>query len=238
MHLVRTIKRRLHRDIVADPCLHARVLNLYLCGEAYPHTVDDYFPVGSVACPELAAAMAAHFRDEDKHVALYTKAIRKLGQAVVDLPPQHVFNHVIRVHTAQPWRVDEGMPIDARHERVAHFLAHAHWLEKRIEHSLGMHVEACMHSSCEYAHKAVAAVLGDETRHVRYTRDAVFDLVPRQRALDILEHHRRAERRANLDFSSTQLRRLLREEPARWSAGGNALYGACSAAMKGLLYCA
>jgi hypothetical protein len=238
MHLVRTVKRRLHRDIVADPVLHARVLNLYLSGEAYPHTVDDYFPVDSVACPDLAAAMAEHFRDENKHVALYTKAIEKLGQAVVDLPPEHIFNHVIRSHTVQPWRVEDGLSRDALDDRIAQFLAHAHWLERRIEHSLGIHAEACLHSPCGYTHKAVAAVLNDETRHVRYTRDAVFDLVPRQRAQDILEHHRQAEHRANLDFSSRQLQRLLREESGRWSAGGRALYGSCAAALRGLLYLA
>ncbi len=237
-NIVRSIKQRLHREIVADPVLHARVINLYLCGEAYPHAVADYFPIASAANAELASKMTAHFRDEDKHVLLYTKVIEKLGCTVVDLPLQHVFNHVIRCHTKASWLVEKNSCPDQRDDRVANFLAHAHWLERRIEHSLGIHLEACEHSACDYTRKAVAAVMGDETRHVSYTREAVFDLVPRQRAIDILDHHRRAELRANLEFSSRQLRRLLSDEPNRWSLGGKALYGACAAALSGLLYCA
>lgn len=235
MHLIDSIKRRLHRDIVADPLLHARVLNLYLCGEAYPHAVDDYFPVAHVHCPELAAKMRAHLQDEDKHVALYAKAIGKLGAEVLDLDDSAIFNHVIRSHTAAPWRIEAGMDADSTRERVAHFLAHAHFLEKRVAHSLGMHLDACAHSPSEYPGKAVAAVLADENRHVDYTREAVFDLMPRQRATDILAHHQRAEYRANLDFSSTQLRRLLHQEAPHWPASRRSFYRACSYAMRGVL---
>ena len=236
--MITAIKKRLHRDIVADPILHARVLNLYLCGEAYPHAVDDYFPVQHVDCPELAALMRTHQQDEDKHIALYAKAIHKLGAEVIDLPDASIFNHVIRAHTPEPWRVDAGLDRDARLDRVANFMAHAHWLEKRVARSLEFHHEACAHAASEFPGKAVAAVLADETRHVSYTHDAIFDLVSRQRALDILESHRRAEHRANLDFSSSQLRRLLVEEGGRWPAAGRPLYRACSFVMRGVLACA
>ena len=93
------IKSRLHRDIVADPVLHGAILNLYLNGEAYPHRVDDYFPVGYVSEPELAAQMTRHAQEEDKHIALYRKAINRLGQEVVELPLSCIFNAVIRNHT-------------------------------------------------------------------------------------------------------------------------------------------
>jgi hypothetical protein len=233
--VIDAIKRRLHRDIVADPVLHARVLNLYLCGEAYPHAVDDYFPVEHVECPELAQMMRTHQQEEDKHIALYAKAIRKLGQPVVQLGDEAIFNAVIRSHTPSPWRVEPGMDRDATRDRVANFLAHAHFLEKRVAHSLGMHQDACAHSPSPYPGKAVAAVLADENRHVRYTHEAVFDLVPTQRAHDILATHRRAERRANFDFSSRTLRRLLREEAARWPFGRRPFFGACTWAMRGAL---
>jgi hypothetical protein len=233
--VIDAIKRRLHRDIVADPVLHARVLNLYLCGEAYPHAVDDYFPVEHVECPELANLMRTHQHEEDKHIALYAKAIRKLGQPVVQLGDEAIFNAVIRSHTPAPWRVEPGMDRDAKRDRVANFLAHAHFLEKRVAHSLGMHLEACAHSPSPYPGKAVSAVLADENRHVSYTFDAVFDLMPRQRALDIVASHRRAEKRANLDFSSRTLRRLLREENDRWPAGRRPFFSACTWAMRGAL---
>lgn len=238
MGIVASLKRQLHRDIVADPILHARVLNLYLCGEAYPHAVDDYFPVEHVDCPELAKLMRAHMRDEDKHIVLYTRAIHALGAEVISLPDTCIFNHVIRTHTAASWRVDAGLDRDARLDRVANFFAHAHWLEKRIARSLEFHLEACAHAATDFAGKAVAAVLADETRHVSYTREAIFDLVPRQRASDIIAAHRSAEHRANVDFSASQLRRLIVEERSRWPPSRRLLYGACSFIMRGVLNCA
>ena len=84
------------------------------------------------------------------------------------------------------------------------------FLEKRIARSLEFHHEACAQATTsDFPGKAVAAVLSDEIRHVSYTREAVFDLVARQRANDILERHRISEKRANLDFSASQLRRLI-----------------------------
>ena len=103
--IVDALKRRMHRDVVANPAVHAAVLNLYLNGERYPHKVDDYFPIAAAEDATLAQAMAAHAHDEDKHVALYAKAIEKLGHDVVELPDDDIFNHVIRVHTAEPWAI-------------------------------------------------------------------------------------------------------------------------------------
>ncbi len=238
MNPVTAIKRQLHRDIVADPLLHARVLNLYLCGEAYPHACDDYFPVDHVACPALAGMMRSHMQDEDKHIALYAKAINKLGAEVLELPDAALFNHVIRGHTPSPWRIEAGMDRDQRNDRIANFMAHAHFLEKRVARSLEFHLDACAHSPSPYPGKAVSAVLADEQRHVSYTLDAIFELVPRQCGSDILAEHARAEHKANLDFSSAQLRRLLREETERWPARRRPLYRGCSWLMRGVLACA
>jgi hypothetical protein len=182
--------------------------------------------------------MRDHLADEDKHVALYAKAIRKLGEEVVDLPEADIFNHVIRTHTPDPWRVEAAMPADRKRDRIANFLAHAHYLEKRIARSLDYHVEACARATNDYPLKAVAAVLSDEQRHMGYTREAVFDLVPRRRAVDILSAHRQAERRANLDFSARELRRLLVEDGERWPAGRKLPYQVCAFVMKGVLACA
>jgi len=235
---ITAIKKQLHRDIVRDPILHARVLNLYLCGEAYPHVVDDYFETDFVECDELRGKMATHFADEDKHVALYAAAIRKLGAEVIDLPPPSIFNHVIRGHTPHPWKVDPQADADGRRDRIANFLAHAHYLEKRVARSLEFHIDACAHAPTEYPSKAVGAVLADETRHVSYTREAVYELLPRQRANEVLASHQRAEKLANLEFSSTQLKRLLREEKERWPGSRRAFYRGCTVMMAGLLACA
>ena len=225
--IVDALKRRMHRDVVANPAVHAAVLNLYLNGERYPHKVDDYFPIAAAEDATLAQAMAAHAHDEDKHVALYAKAIEKLGHDVVELPDDDIFNHVIRVHTAEPWAIAEGMPADERKRRLAHFLAHAHWLEKRIARSLEYHLEACEQATSDYAGKAVAAVMRDEHRHVGYTREAVLELLPRGEALDVLAVHQRAEHFANLDFSRRQMRKLLALTPRVFPAASRAIYRAC-----------
>lgn len=226
------IKRRLHRDVTADPVLHALVLNLYLNGEQYPHVVDDYFPIHAVEDEGLASAMRAHVADEDKHVALYIKAIQKLEQPVLVLPLADVFNHVIRAHTPASFAMRESDSRDTRRRKLAHFLAHAHWLEKRIACSLNWHLDACVHAAHPFAGKAVAAVLGDETRHVDYTRQAVLHLLPQAEAQATLRLHQQAEARANIAFSGTQLSRLLQVHATRFPARRRWLYRASASLMK------
>ena len=225
MRIVPGIKRRLHRDIVADPVLHGRVLNLYLNGEQYPHRVADYFPMAAVEDVALERRMREHLREEDKHVALYTRAIRAIGQPVSELPLPDVYNTVILRHTPAP-RPDD------RRRALAGFLAHLHFLETRVAQSLEYHVEACAHAATAYPAKAVEVILRDERAHAAYTREALFALVPRRLAAEELATHRRAEASANREFSARELKRLLREEPHRFTHPSRALY-ACSAALLG-----
>jgi hypothetical protein len=232
--LVDRIKTRLHRDIVADPVLHGMVLNLYLNGEQYPHRVSDYFPFAAVEEPELERRMRAHMADEDKHIALYTRAIERLGQPVTVQPLDETFNGVIRNHTPASFTLEAGDSRDTCRCKLAHFFAHLHFLEKRVARSLEYHHAACAHSVSDYPGKVVGAVLGDEMRHVRYTREVVSEVVPARIATDILRVHAHAERRANLDFSAGQLGRLAREQAARFGARGW-IYGACASLLRGVL---
>lgn len=202
------IKRRLHRDICSDPVLHGLVLNLYLNGEEYPHRADDYFPVWAVDDAGLLSAMRSHMQDEDKHVALYRKAIQKIDQPIVELPVEEVYNSIIRGYTPQSFQVEKEDDADQRTFKLANFLAHLHFLEKRIARSLEFHLDACSSSPSDYSEKAVGIVFGDETHHVKYTREAVFHLLPTRSAEVVLNEHRRAEARANLDFSSQTLAML------------------------------
>ena len=231
MSAIDAVKRRLHREIVADPVLHGLVLNLYLNGEEYPHLVDDYFPIDVGREWGLDETMRNHLADEDKHVALYRKAIGKLGQPVLELPMADIFNEVIRGHTPASFAMEPHDDRDQRCLKLAHFFAHAHFLEKRVARSLEYHIEACAHGPSPYPEKAVGAVLHDEGRHVSYTREAVEDLLPRARANDVLALHARAEHSANLDFSARQLTKLLRDHSRRFSAAGRALFGACTFAL-------
>jgi len=228
MGLVAAIKRRLHRDIVADPVLHGRVLNLYLNGEEYPHRVEGYFPLAAVEDGALADTMRRHVREEDKHVALYRKAIARIGQPIRAMPTPEIYNSVIRRHTPADFTMGPRDGADARRLKLGHFLAHLHFLEARIARSLEIHLEACAHAPSAYPGKAVAAVLRDEYGHVAYTREAVHALLPRAAAGRVVALHRAAEARANREFSSTQLERLVREHRARFGPWSRALYLGCA----------
>lgn len=231
MPLLGRLKRRLHRDIVADPVLHGRVLNLYLNGEQYPQRVQDYFPLAGIEDVELEQRMRRHLREEDKHVALYTKAIRALDQPVVQLPIEDIYNTVILRHSPPP-PTDTATGKDNRRITLAHFLAHLHFLETRVAQSLDYHLDACAHAASPYPAKAVAVILADERGHAAYTRQAVFEIVPARVAKHVLATHRRAEARANREFSARELHRLVHDEANRFPATSRALYG-CSAVLLG-----
>jgi hypothetical protein len=218
------IKRRLHRDICSDPVLHGLVLNLYLNGEEFPHRTDDYFPVWAVPDKDLLSAMRSHMQDEDKHVALYRKAITKLGQPIVELPLVEIYNSIICRYTPHSFHIDKRDSADQRTFKLANFMAHLHFLEKRIARSLDFHLEGCSSSPGDYSEKAVKIVLGDETHHVEYTREAVFHLLPGPSAKTVLEEHRRAEARANLDFSSQQLTMLTSHYADRFPRARRRIY--------------
>ena len=228
---VTAIKMRLHREIVADPVLHGLVLNLYLNGEQYPHRAADYFPLAAVEDAALEARMRLHMREEDKHSAMYVKAIEVLGQPVHELPLPDIYNEVIRAHTPTSFAMEPEDDRDVRAFKLAHFLGHLHFLEKRIARSLEFHVEACAHSAAPFVPKAVAAVLKDEGAHVIYTHEAVGSLVPARVARLIFDEHRRAERLANLDFSARQLGRLVRDHGERFGAHTRYFYRACSGVL-------
>lgn len=235
MTVVDSIKLRLHRDIAADPVLHGLVLNLYLNGEQYPHRVQDYFPIYAAEAPELVALMRRHMAEEDKHIALYIRALEKLEQPVVELPMNDIYNEVIRAYTPVSFAIAAGDDADARRRKLAHFFAHLHYLEKRIARSLEYHVEACAFAASSYPEKVVALVLKDEWRHVDYTREVVTHLLPSRAAAEVLALHRRAEWRANLDFSAAQLGRLLRQHAARFPRVRGACYRGYASLLRGVL---
>jgi hypothetical protein len=235
MIIISSVKLRLHRDIVADPVLHGLVLNLYLNGEQYPHRVQDYFPMHVAEAVDLVGPMRRHIAEEDKHSALYIRAIEKLEQPVVELPMSDVYNEVIRAHTPVRFAIAADDDADLRRSKLAHFFAHLHYLEKRIARSLEYHVEACAQAATSYPEKIVGLVLKDEWRHVEYTSEAVAHLLPARAAAAIMAVHRRAERRANLDFSAGQLGRLLRNHAARFPRLRGAGYRGCATLLRGVL---
>ena len=235
MMIIDGIKARLHRDIVADPVLHGLVLNLYLNGEQYPHRVADYFPMAAVEDPQLEQTVRRHMADEDKHIALYTRAIEKIGQPVYVQPLENIFNSVILRHTPASFALGADENRDSSRLKLAHFFAHLHFLEKRVARSLEYHLDACAHAISDYPAKVIDAVLRDERGHVRYTRETVTDLLPARDADRVLKLHARAERSANLDFSANELGRLVREQAARFPRWRGRVYRACAAMLQGVL---
>lgn len=230
--VVDALKGLWHRDLAANPVTEGWVLNLYRAGEKHPQTVLDYFPADHAPAPELADALRRHEQDERKHERLYAAAIREMGEPVADPPSASVFNNAIRECTPGSFSIEDHDPLETRRAKVASFLAHAHFLEKRIARSLEYHLEACERARNTLAARVVANVLADETRHVSYTRDWAVELLPRAQAEAVLEVHRRAEARANLLFSSRQVRDYLRRFSDAVPRNRRLVYRFCAVAME------
>src|SRR5439155_5387624 len=182
---------------------------------------------------ELGDQLRRHENDEHKHELLLGKAVRSLGQPVVELPRAEVFNVVVRWFTPGTFHIVAADPPDVRREKLANFLAHAHFLEKRVAHSMGYHLDACAGAASPVVPKMVAAVLRDEDRHVTYTLDAVTDLLPRHRAVTVLQTHRRAEAKANLRFSRDRMRTFLACHTAETPRYRRRLYRILSVFLEG-----
>jgi hypothetical protein len=207
--LVDSPKQIWHRHLVAHPATHAWVLNLYRAGEQHPESVDDYFPARHAPWPWLADQLTRHAGDERRHARMYARAIERLGEPVEELHGPSVFNEVIRSCTPASFRIVEGDAPDVVRRKIAHFCAHAHFLEKRIARSLAYHLDACERAGHDAPAAVVARVHADEERHLRTTLEAVHELVDRRTAAELLDVHRRGERRANLVFSRLQVRAFL-----------------------------
>jgi hypothetical protein len=203
------MKTQLHKDIIADPISHACVLNLYLHGERYPQMVSDYFQWDYAPSRELADQLRLHRNDEYKHERLFQKSLEWIDQPSVDLAIGEGFNEVVRSFTPGTFHIVDRDPPGVQRRKLANFLAHAHFLERRVAGSLSYHADACAASGNDLVAKAVAAVIKDENRHVRYTREFVFDLLTRREARETLDVHRRAEAKANLRFAAKQIDRLM-----------------------------
>lgn len=208
-NIVDSIKGCFHGEMVSDPTIHGWVLNLYRGGERYPQRVCDYFQSDFAPTKELAERLRQHATEEDKHVHLFSHALKSIGQPVVEVEMGDIFNEVIRSFTPGTFHIVESDGTGERRRKLANFLAHAHHLEKRVARSFGYHIDACERARSHSVAQVVAVAKHDEEGHVRYTRTAVFDLLTRREAVEVMEVHRRAEARANLIFSQRQVRVFL-----------------------------
>lgn len=233
MFIIDGAKSRAHQEVVRNPEAHGWVLNLYLNGERYPETVCDYFQSEYAPEPELAQRIAHHASDEAKHVRLYQQALSSIGQPMVEIAQPFVFNAIVRSFTPGTFHIVPEDDEAVRREKLANFLAHAHFLEKRVRRSIEYHADACGAAGRSGVARCVAAVMRDEARHVAYTREAVLELLPRQRAAEILDSHQRAEAKANLEFSLRLLRTFLARFDEHMPRRRKMLFRVCELIMSG-----
>jgi hypothetical protein len=232
MNIIDGIKRRFHRDLVSDPVTHAWVLNLYLGGERYPQRVCDYFQSAFAPNEHLAREIDRHAADEEKHSRLFAHGIALLGQPVVELQMGDIFNDVIRSFTPDTFHILESDSADRKRCKLANFMAHAHCLEKRVARSFAYHAEACEHATRPVIAGILEVAHRDEERHVKYTRETVYELLTREEADATMEAHRRAEAKANLVFSQKQVRAFLQNFPGVIPRHRRSLYAICAMIMK------
>ena len=231
-NVITSMKGRFHRDLVANPLTHGWVLNLYRSGERYPQRVCDYFQSDFAPTQELAVLLRQHSADEDKHVLLFSQALKTLKQPVIEADLGDVFNEVVRSFTPGTFHIQESDSPEVRRRKLANFLAHAHHLEKRVAQSFAYHMDACERSGKNTIASLVSRTKTDEDRHVSYTRETVFDLLTRKEAQTVMDLHRRAEAKANLKFSQRQVRKFLAQfgditpKHRRW------LYQICATVME------
>jgi len=230
--IIDSVKGRFHGELVANPLTHGWVLNLYRGGERYPQRVCDYFQSDYAPTKELAAQLRQHAAEEDKHVLLFSQAIKTIEQPVIEVELGDVFNEVIRSFTPGTFHIRESDSPEARRHKLANFMAHAHHLEKRVARSFAYHIDACERSRKSDIARLVARAKTDEDRHVRYTRETVFDLLTRREAQDVMAVHRRAEARANLVFSQRQVRAFLGQFGQAMPKHRQWLYRICATIME------
>ncbi len=231
-NVIDSVKGRFHRELVANPVTHGWVLNLYRSGERYPQRVCDYFQSDFAPTQELAAQLRQHAADEDKHVRLFSQALKTLEQPVIEADLGDVFNEVVRSFTPGTFHIMEGDPAEVRRRKLANFLAHAHHLEKRVAQSFAYHMDACERSGKSEIARLVSRTKTDEDRHVQYTRATVFDLLTHREAQAVMDQHRRAEARANLSFSQRQVRAFLAQFAATTPKHRQWLFRICATIME------
>jgi len=233
IQVIDKIKSRFHQDLAANPEAHGWVLNLYRGGERYPQRVCDYFQSEFAPNRHLAQALVDHASDEDQHVQRFTHALQLRGQPVVEINLGDVFNQIIREFTPGTFHIQSSDDADSRRWKLANFLAHAHHLEKRVDHSFDYHIDACQAIGQEKIARIIGSIQRDEKRHVEYTRHAVLDLLTRRQADDVMRTHRIAEAKANLLFSQRQVQTFLRHYPAASPRRRRLLFRLCAYIMEG-----
>lgn len=231
-HIVDGIKARFHADLVADPQVHGWVLNLYRGGERYPQRVCDYFQSEFAPTEQLSGAIRRHAADEDKHVRLFSHAIASIHQPVVEIDMGDIFNEVIRAFTPGTFHIRESDREPVRRTKLANFLAHAHFLEKRVARSFAYHLDACGNTPRPAIIHTMVTAKRDENRHVAYTREAVYELLPRKQADETMAIHRRVEAKANLIFSQKQVHAFLARFSCTVPYQRRMLYRVCAMLME------
>jgi hypothetical protein len=93
-------------------------------------------------------------------------------------------------------------------------------------------LDACLQTDRVTVSHTLQVAKKDEDKHVSYTREAVYQLLPRQKADEVMAIHRAVEARANLVFSQKQVRVFLDRFATTIPRRRQLLYRVCAILME------
>ncbi len=144
-----------------------------LAAEFHRHSATEGIGATTIALvaghctdPALAAAMAAHARDEERHCRMFDALARHLAPAEP--------NRFAHLHA------DNQAFIDGFGGDVDWFLCDTHIAELRNLVLLGLYVRAAQAAGAEpYVRRSLERIFADEWRHVAYTAPRVAEVIAR-----------------------------------------------------------
>jgi len=200
------IKASLHRDLIGNPTSHAWVISLYLVGESFPQTMDDFFQYRYSPDDTLKANLIRHEKDEVYHSRLLVKILDSLDQPKTNFDGHNVYNNVVVSNTTVEMRVTGEDTEDQKRLKFANFMAHLYFLETRVGSSIRLHADQCEKVGKVKTAKLLNHIVSDEVRHAAYTRQAVIDLSTHREHKAIMAKHRIAEQKSHLEFSANHMK--------------------------------
>ncbi|MBX7149189.1 hypothetical protein K1X76_08880 [bacterium] len=208
--IIHRIKTGFHRDLLQNPETHAWVLNLYRAGEGYPQHANDYFPYEHFEDKKITNQLKTHAQEEKKHEAFFTKLIRDMGEPLLEFKGPDIFNYAVKNFTPINFKIEIADSTETKRLKLAHFLIHAHFLEKRVAQSLLYHQEACNHEGKQKIAETINLIYQDELNHVKLTWNLATELLANAELETFKALHQKAEAKANLSFSQHQVRQFIR----------------------------
>ncbi|HYF47857.1 MAG TPA: ferritin-like domain-containing protein, partial [Planctomycetota bacterium] len=188
--------------------------------------IMDFFPVEQVTDASLRGEMLQHRKDERKHAGLFLRSIKRIGGRDLDLSYGYTLNNAV---------LQKGLPYGPRPLaadgegaiQLAHFLAHMYVVERRGLGSFRFQADACRQYGLRDIADDIEVVIADEEKHVKYTSEAVINLLGRIKGEQFLKWSVDLESYAHRAYARWLLEELLRQRPDHPSRAWRAFYRLC-----------